>query len=50
MLSKSLLVLKLPEPITDIHYHSGDRIDFVKRPAVLLLALPITFFLMQKII
>jgi len=50
MLSKTLGVLDLAEPITDIHYHSGDIIDSVKRPTVLLLASPITFFLTHKII
>jgi len=42
MLSKTLGVLDLAEPITDIHYHSGDSIDSDKWPAVLLLASPIT--------
>jgi len=42
MLSKTLRVLDLAEPITDIHHHSCDSIDSVKRPAVLLLASPIT--------
>ena len=42
MLSKTLWVLDLAEPITDIRYHCGDSIDSVKRPAVLLLASPIT--------
>ena len=42
MLSKTLWVLDLAEPITDIHYHSSDSIDSVKRPTVLLLASPIT--------
>jgi len=41
MLSKTLWVLDLAEPTTDIHYHSSDSIDSVKRPAVLLLASPI---------
>jgi len=50
MLSKTLWVLDLAEPITDIYYHSGDSIDSFKRPAVLLLASPITFFLTHKII
>ena len=42
MLSKTLWVLDLAEPITDIHYHSCESIDSVTRPAVLLLASPIT--------
>jgi len=42
MLSKTLCVLDLAEPITDILYHSGDSIDSVKRPAGLLLASLIT--------
>jgi len=42
MLSKTLGVLDLTELITNIHYHSSDSIDSVKRPAVLLLASPIT--------
>jgi len=42
MLSKTLRVLDLPEPITDIHYHSGDFTDFVKCPMVLLLTSLIT--------
>jgi len=42
MLSKTLWVLNLAEPITDIYYHSGDSIDSVKRPVVPLLASPIT--------
>jgi len=42
MLSKTLLVLDLVEPVTDIHYHSGDSIDPVKQLPVLLLASPIT--------
>jgi len=45
MLSKTLRVVDLAEPITDIHYHSWDSIDSVKRPAVLLLASPITLAL-----
>jgi len=50
MLTKTLLVLDLEEPITDIHYHSGDSIESVKQAVVLLLALPIIFFLIYKII
>jgi len=50
MLSKAFLVLDLAEPITDINHQSGDSIDSVKRPAVLILGLPITFFLIHKII
>ena len=42
MLSKTLGVLDLAEPVPHIHYHSGDSIDSVKGPAVLLLASPIT--------
>jgi len=42
MLSKTLRVLDLAEPITDIHPPYGVSIDSVKRPAVLLLASPIT--------
>ena len=42
MLSKTLWVLDLVEPITDTHYHSSDSIDSVKRPVVLLLESPIT--------
>jgi len=42
MFSKTLCVLDLAEPVTDIHYHSGDCINSVKTPAVLLLAFPIT--------
>jgi len=41
-------VLDLAEPNTDIHYHSGDSIDSVKRPAVLLLASPITVLLSME--
>jgi len=42
ILSKTLWVLDLAEPITDIHYDSCDSIDSVKRPAVLLLVSLIT--------
>jgi len=42
MLLKFLWVLDLAEPITDIHYHSGNSIDSVKWPVVLLLASSIT--------
>ena len=42
MLSKTLWVLDLAELIADIHYQSGNSIDSVKRPAVLLLASLIT--------
>jgi len=48
MLSKTVWVLDLAEPITDIHYHSGDSIDSVKRPAILLLASPITVVLYES--
>ena len=34
MLSKTFSDLDLEEPITDIHFHSGNSIDFVKRPTV----------------